>query len=140
MTRILIICLTALTLMLGSSCRRWSHHGDLDGFWQIQEITYTQDGVKVKAGQTVTMPERYISINLELMQLQYNGSSIVATGVINYDRKGGVLTVDWPYNPKPSLLQDFGIFENPVRFDVEKVDSKRLVLRSPGAIVTCRRW
>lgn len=129
----------ALFLLLSPSCRRATDNGKIDGFWQIQEIQY-DDG-------KISHPEnRMIAVQLELLQLYYYYDTI--TGVLDYHKGDSELGVDFRYNPSDADLALWGFAPAPdspagtkyCRLTIELVDSKNLVLRSPIAVIKCRRY
>ena len=51
--------------------------------------------------------------------------------------------MDFPYSQSESgaaALRQYGIYTNPVVFEVLKADRKQLVLRTPETVITCRRY
>lgn len=135
---LLAASLAILTLSL-PSCRRATDNGKIDGFWQIREIQY-DDG-------NIVRPEyRMIAVQLELMQLDYFNSKI--TGVLDYHKGDSEIGVDFRYNPADADLYLWGFAPDPelsdgtkyCRLKIELLDSKSLVLRSPIALITCRRY
>lgn len=146
-TKNILALLILITSLLGTTgCRRWSHHGHLDGMWQIQKIEYTADGVKVHKGQIVEMPELYINVGLELLECQPKGSEPTLIGVLDYDKGEGYLDVAWPPKypgqPTPSAeaLEKFGFFDNPSHVEILKLTSKHFTFRTAGAVVTCYKY
>ena len=135
---ILIICLTVLALGM-TSCQKDSINGKLDGQWQIMKIEKLSDGsVEIPASG------KYICIYLHVVNLNpssgYMGRPY--SGNMSYDKKTGVVTIDFPYNEgdQVSVLATWGIYSNPVTFHVEFLNNKQLELRSDDAIITCRRY
>ena len=131
---IVMTMLLAVVMISASSCRRWSDNGKIDGYWKIQEIYYIADGTTVKPEQ------RFISVQLELLQLQMPKQSTSLTGILHYNKSDDFFTVDFPYNPSDELLSEFGFQGAQSRLEIVKADSKHLVLESPIAVITCRRW
>lgn len=131
-TKYILMLLLAIVAIL-PSCRRASHNGKLDGQWRITQIERV-------AEQTTDIPDRlFININLELVQLVRNGGSQV-TGEISYSKGGDTLGMEFPSNPSAATLRNYGIYSNPVTFDVAKLDRKTLVLESPEAVIICERF
>lgn len=141
-TTILLPAICAVTILLSlSSCRKASINGKLDAQWQIMKIEHLADG-------TVETPElrSYINLNLHVVNLRYvrnESAGMVYSGNMHYDKDKSTLTMDFPYNKdsdKLKALQQWGIYTNPIVFDIMKLDNKQLVLKSPETIVTCRRY
>lgn len=137
LTGILLIVLA----LAGGGCRRWSHHGDLDGMWQVQRIEYSADGPGFAAGEVVAAPQLYINVNLELLQLQKAGHTADLTGVLIYTKGSDSFGVDWRGRPLPEgALGEFGFEGDPSHADILTLNSRHLVFRTPVATVTCRKY
>lgn len=141
MKRLIPIILLTVVLTALAGCRRASDNGKIDGMWQIREIEYFADG------STVYPENRFISIQLELIQLRAPSAGL--TGVLTYQKNDTKIGVDFRSNPSDATLALFGfgntggISSEKNRFCtllIERVDSKHLVLRSPVAVITCRRY
>ena len=122
----------AVLLIVAGSCRRASHNGAIDGNWKILTIETLATGEV----EDLSGVNRFIAINLELMQLR--GVSLL-TGEIDYHKREHLLTVDFP-NTDVKALSVYGIDENPVTFTLEKANSNRLQLRTSTKLITCRRF
>lgn len=132
-----ILSLTTLIILLSglAACNKASHNGALDGQWQITTIENLSSGET-----TVPNPARYICINLHIMQLTGGNRP---TANMTYDKKAGHISCDFPYVEKDkteSTLSPWGIYSNPVEFDVVKLNHKELVLRTDRTLITCRRF
>lgn len=132
-TSLLLAVVSLLAVSALPSCRRASHNGKLDGFWKVVEIYDVQTGETI-----IPDPTPYMSFQLELVQLRC--ALGWQTGTISYDKGGGTLGLNFPYNPPESYLSIFGIYENPVVFDIETLDHKRLVLANDRSVITCERF
>ncbi len=130
-----------LVLLASSSCRRWSHHGDIDGHWQITQIELLDaDGQVV---ETQKPHDLYIAINLELLQLYENNEVCTARMYVH----GDVLDVDFSGikdvggRPNPKALRiKCGFLEEHDNYTVETANCERLVLRGSGSVISARRW
>lgn len=127
-------------LLFAGGCRRASHNGDIDGMWQIQKIEYSQQASPGLAGTTVSMPQLYLLVNLELFQLQRYGTKPIATGVLDYKENRKTFSVDWKGRVTDTVLEEFGLCGDPTRITIERLDSKLLVIRTDAAVVSCRRY
>lgn len=117
-----------------SSCRRWSDNGKIDGYWQIQEVYYIADG-------TTSHPtELFIAVQLELLQLQQPMPSGDLTAVLAYNKNEDFFTVDFRNNPSDAQLYPFGFAGAQERIDILKADDKHLILSTPIARITCRKY
>ncbi|MBD5330177.1 MAG: lipocalin family protein [Bacteroides sp.] len=131
----LLFLVSISVLMSLTGCRKVSHNGKIDGFWQITTIEDTSTG-------SVSEPStrEYISINLHIMQL--TGASRL-TANMTYDKSGAKITCDFPYVKQEDVdrvMGVYGFFSNPVSMDVVKVDGKQLILRTDRTLITCRRF
>lgn len=134
---ILTAFVTIMSLLLFDGCRKAPINGKLDGQWQIMNIELTADGSDASPAI-----RSYIDINLHVVNLRNIHQSLIA-GSLNYDKDASWLTLDFPYNAEGDALlrlREWGIYQTPVTFDIVKLDSKQLVLRSPETIITCRRF
>lgn len=132
MRKILNFLLIAITAACAMSCRRTSHNGDIDGFWRIDRIQYSA------SGETVCPEDLFIAVNLELLQL--DNPQVEHTGVISWHKGDSRLGVEFPYNPSDEALYKYGFPPNPCTLDVKVLDSRRLVLASPTAVISCTRY
>lgn len=137
MKKIIYLLLAVVAIFISTGCRRASHNGFIDGNWRVSEIYVNSDG------HTEYPEDRFICINLELIQLRYkdlyNYGNL--TGEIHYDKKQAKLTADFLGDQGVvSYTKYFGIYSNPVTMDVERINSDKMVLRTPETVITCRRF
>lgn len=136
--KIFICLMTAFVVICAlSGCRKVSHNGKLDGQWQIMKIENLETSEEI-------VPENrmYICFNLHVVQLTSVGFGN-ASGNMQYDKKAGILNWDFPYNTDESglnRLSKWGIYTNPVRLEVLKINGSTLILKTPETIITCRRF
>lgn len=126
----ILTMLLVLLAMMG--CRRSESNGKIDGFWRVASIETRSDGNVKEVGNL------YIGVQLELFQLKNAG----VTGVMNYEKNSDVLVVDFK-NPNPvpmSALNSYGIYENPVTFDVKFTRHNEMLLTTKETIITCHRY
>lgn len=129
---LLLMCVAALGFC---SCRRTSDNGKIDGLWKIISIEYLPGA---DASGTISPDNLFYAVNLELFQLCSPMPN--ETGVLTYHKGDRRFSVDFRNGPSHSKLLQYGLGDNPVMLDIEVLDSKRMVLRSDVAIVTCRRF
>lgn len=141
MKRIYFLLLLIILLIPAAGCRRASDNGKIDGFWKIQEITYNTDS------ESVFPRNLFISVQLELLQLQNPSPSGALTGVLHYHDGDKKIGVDFRNNPSAELLAKYGFAadaqDNTTTYctlDIERLDSKHLVLRSPIAVIRCAKF
>lgn len=141
MKKVIFILLTSLLLLATGACRRATDNGKIDGFWQIREIQYND-------GTTVRPNGKFICVQLELMQLQTPSNGLI-TGVLDYHKNASELGVDFRLNPSDDFLYSYGFAPDPQLsgstnkfciLTIERADSRHLVLRSPIAVITCRKY
>ena len=130
---IYFLSLMLLSLSMLACCGKASHNGHVDGNWEIMSIENRQDG-------TVTVPDQhFIALYLHVVNLFPNGIS----GNMHYSKHEQKISMDFPYSESESgaaALRLYGIYTNPVVFEVLKADRKQLVLRTPETVITCRRY
>ncbi len=132
MRKLLPVLILALIALCLPSCRRTSHNGRIDGFWRIDEIAYAE------SGETVSPTDLFIAVNLELLQL--DNPQVEHTGIISYHKGDPRIGVEFPYNPSAEALYKYGFSANPCVLDIVTLDSHRLVLSSPVAVISCTRY
>ena len=140
--KIFTILMSALLIIALGSCRRATDNGKIDGFWHIREIQYND-------GSSSYPEKKMIAVQLELLQLDDPQTTPLLTGVLDYHKNDKVLGVDFRYKPSDADLYPYGFAGNPelsgpsntyCRLDIVQLDSRHLVLRSPIALITCRRY
>lgn len=126
--------LLSLFLCLLTGCSKGELHGELEGNWEIMQVT-APDGQDMEV-----IPQRYYAIMRNVIQLRIYGSYIT-TGALSYQEP--YLTLDFPYEEKENAhypLKEWWILSNPVRMKVEKLNGKTLELSTEGYIIRCRRF
>lgn len=128
----LLAVIACLILCLGG-CRKAPINGKLDGQWQIMSVE-TPDTVYTPAERV------YICFNLHVVNLT-NLHNDVYAGNLSYS--DGRIAMDFPYQEHPSqmkVLNRWGIYANPVVFDVAELTGSRLLMVSPQSTITLRRF
>ena len=132
----IIIFTAAITLAAGlSSCRSRSHNGKLDAQWQVMTIENTNTGEVTAPSDQV----KYICIYRDVVNIFHVGID----GNLRYTKGGDTVWMEFPYATSDNdinVLRKLGIYTNPVTFKILKLDGKQLILQSPDAILTCRRF
>lgn len=141
MKKILFIIMSVAILSF-FSCRRASHNGKIDGNWLVTSIELKADGNEIPK-DTVIYPQTnmLIAIQLELFQMTPNIGN-VSPGIIDYDKSGHKLVVDFPNvtsQKEMDGLKRFGIYSNPESFDVT-VDNRSLILTTDVSVISCKRF
>lgn len=137
MKKIFPIILIAVIALISGSCRRMSHNGLIDGLWRIDEITLTDND------ESVVATDKFICVNLELMQLGNPEPEV--TGILHYHKGDDRFSVEFPYKPSDEKMAEYGFAydsadSDVVTLEVEVLTHKRMVLRSPAAVITCTRY
>ena len=144
MKKLIFAILLAITAFSLDSCRKMPEIGNLYGQWQILSIDYG-DGTKWESPKH----DFYFHFNRSVAQLQERGG-VTITGRLAYETDR-YLTLDFPFEYSMDQLRKFGITDPSVtepkvtdlkiRFDIDKIDSKSLIMTSQyGVTVTCRRY
>lgn len=125
----------ALLAMLAAGCKMGPLYGDLDGQWQIMQVTDDR-------GQDVPMETRYYyAFERNVVQLRKYPGEGYYSGNLVY--KEPMLTMDFPYvapEDEATTIGEWFISSNPCTMKVVKLDSKHLVLESGPYTVTCRKF
>lgn len=128
-----IIC--ALLAGLFTGCSMGPLYGDLDGQWQIMQVT---DG----GGKDMPMPTRYYyAFERNVVQLRKYPGEGYYTGNLHYEEP--VLTLDFPYvepEREEETIGEWYVVSNPCKMTVLKLDAKSLILKSGDYTITCRKF
>ncbi len=123
-------------LLINTGCNKYPINGDLDGQWQVMEVT--------PEPSEIVYPERlYMCFSLHVCQLTGHIEGVHAKANMRFDQKKRTLYLDFPYiETEESLarLKQYGIYSNPVTFQVEKLNSSKLILRDNDVVVTLRKF
>lgn len=135
----IILLMVALHL---DGCQKMPINGDLDGQWQVMEVTTD--------GQTVTPPQGsrfYYNFYLHVCQLsvEYGRPPMLAA---NMDYEGSTIYLDFPFIKEDKVDQEWigklkywGLPEyGEVTFEIQKLTDKLLILKSGTSTVSCRRF
>lgn len=131
---LLRIC-ASFMMIIFAGCQKSPINGDLDGQWQVMEVT-------PNAPETIVSVRLYMCFSLHTVQLSYYGTGVWASGnILRFEDK--TLSLDFPYETSESsiaLLKQYGIYSNPVTFTVEHLDKNKLILRDGDTVVTLRKF
>lgn len=134
---VLPLIMGIITLLIGfCSCQKSPINGKLDGQWQVMTVEPEPPEILLKN-------RLYYCFNLHICQLTTYGDGAVATGNMIYDQDTQTLEVSFPNISTPreiALLKQYGIYENPVTFIIEHLDSKTLKMRDGETVVTLRKF
>lgn len=131
----IILCIAALL----TSCDKWPENGDLDGQWQLTELT-PEGG----ATQNVRSKGIYWNVQLNLLVIHtthetLNGKTF-DTSVL-FEHKGSMLRLTALYiheftndelvtDPNTTAFEWTGVYGNQAEFHIERLDADRMVLVS----------
>lgn len=121
MSKINLFFLGIITAFILLSCQKADKNGELDGFWKLMRIEYVADGTT----EDLKDKHRFMAIQLDLLQLRGEGSHY-ARFVYECDS----LYIKMIDNASDSLLQQFGMNAQEQSFAIERLNDKRLVLKS----------
>ena len=127
---------TGLILILSVvSCQKAPINGDLDGQWQVMEVT--------PEAPEIIIPERlYYAFSLQNCQLTYYGG-VFTSGILTYNKGEDSFIIDFPHaNSQESIatLEQYGIYSNPVVFKIEFLDKQKLILKDGEVRVVLRKF
>lgn len=120
-------------LTLGG-CQKSPINGELDGQWQILSVT-------PEAPEKVTDENLYMNFSLHVCQLSYRTGGCWQTANLSFD--GSSITLNFPYADNElsdKFLKQYGIYRNPVTFEVVELNNKNLVLRDGNVTVSLRKF
>lgn len=128
---------TAIILGLASfgiiSCQKQPINGNLDGQWEVMEVT-------PKPTVDLVQNRLFYNFSLHVCQLTFYGDYFL-DGEIVYD--GQTLWINFPYSLDPyqkGVLTQYGITSNPVTFSVDFPDKKTLILSNDDTTVVLRKF
>lgn len=116
-----------------AGCKKDYINGDLDGLWQLDEITVKGEDVPVDG-------RRYWSFSFHVVQLSEYGGA-VSKGNLSYD--GSSVCVDFPFDQSEEgalLIRKWGVYENPVTFRVDYLDSSTLKMTAGDVSLRLRKF
>ena len=122
-----------LVLSLLFSCQKAPINGDLDGMWQVMEVSPPPKEILIEG-------RLYYNFSLHVCALSSYGAGFT-TGNMHYE--GNLLTLDFPYafsQENILKLKQYGINSNPVNFTVEYIDKNLLILKDGDTTVTLRKF
>ena len=130
----ILLSVALLIILFLSGCNKKSINGDLDGRWQIMEIE--RNGVS----EYVKDQQLYYNFYLHVCNLSWYGF-FYTDGNMKYEDK--TLWLQFPYINTPQgieKLKDYGIYSNPVTFQVELLTKSKLILKEGDLIITLRKF
>lgn len=125
--------LTVIAVVLLSGCQKAPINGDLDGQWQVMDVTPEPE-------ETVTKERLYYCFYMHTCQLTEYGDYFT-TGNFIFDNN--TITINLPNANSPlsvAKLKQYGIYKNPVAFTVKHLDKKKLILQDGDVVVTLRKF
>ncbi|MCH5224943.1 MAG: lipocalin-like domain-containing protein [Muribaculaceae bacterium] len=114
--------------ILFSGCQKAPINGDLDGQWEVMEVT--PPPVEIVIDQRL-----FYNFNLHTCDLTYYGA-LFTQGNMRYD--GETLWLEFPFSSHENFdltLLQYGIHSNPVTFNVNFTDSHHLTLYNEDSTV-----
>ena len=91
--RIRIPVVLMFVIISQAGCRKWSHNGDLDGMWQVMDVTYSDESVTFPEGTRY-----YYNFYLHTFQLSTEDDRPeVLIGNMTYEPGSDRLILDFPY-------------------------------------------
>lgn len=116
-----------------TGCQKESTNGELDGQWQI-----------ISVSPAVTDPvisgNLYMNFYRSVCQLSFYDDAF-APGTLEYN--GSSLTLHFPYNDLNEVgdaFKEYGIYSNPVTFDVSFPSKHKMILKNQEATVYLRKY
>lgn len=121
-----------MAIILGS-CQKRPINGDLDGEWEVIEV-YPEP-------TPASEQTRYFyNFSRNACQLTVYGGPFTLGNLVYQNE---TITLDFPFVNSESMeitLQQYGIFTNPVSFNVEFEGKKRLILSNEDSYVVLKKF
>lgn len=127
-----------------TGCRKWSHNGDIDGQWQVLEVTYSGVPVDFPEGEIY-----YYNFYLHTFQLTFTGvRPNRLTGNFTYDKEDDKLGLELGYvienKVDPLWMQRLVYWGIPssgvVVMKIHELSSSRLVMGYDNVMIVCRKF
>lgn len=133
MKNIIYIALVGIFLILVSGCTKTPINGNLDGEWEVMEV--------FPSPPEINLETRYFyNFQLHVCQLTVYGGPF-AYGNLSYN--GEIMSLDFPYIENESqelMLKQYGIYTNPITFNVEFEGKTRLILSNDDVYIVLRKF
>lgn len=124
-----------LMLVAAGGCQKAPINGDLDGQWQVMDVT-------PEAPETIIEERLYYCFSLHTVQLSYYGPGPWTSGnILKFDDDH--LVLEFPYADayiSIDKLKQYGIYSNPVSFTIEHLDKNRMTLRDGNVVISLRKF
>ena len=149
---VLIFCLVVSTLGF-IACNEVSHNGDLDGMWQIMEVTYNRNGL-YDSTVNIKKDKVYLSFQLHLAHLNWStniitleNSSILSrfshdgdqlhlyNMYVNFPDRDSLIT-----DSSSMVLAPIGFKGIDNTFQILQLNSSHMTLQSDFARIVCRKF
>lgn len=129
------ISIAIIYICIAGGCQKSPINGDLDGQWQICDVTPAPQ-------EEILKRKLYYCFYMHTCQLTSPGYTI-ARGNFTYD--GNTIMIDFPsYDEEKestiTTMKQYGIYRNPVTFNVKFLDSEKLIIENSDATVTFRKF
>ena len=121
-------------LLILPACQKSPINGDLDGRWQIMEIERNGEVKEVKEDQL------YYNFYMHVCNLSSYGE---INPEANFNFENNTIELSFPYvNTETGMrrLNLFGIYSNPVEFEVLYLDKKKLIMENDECLLTLRKF
>lgn len=150
---ILISCLTFLINLIG--CDKLPQNGDLDGMWQVTEISYNSQNGQYDSIVNKKAEQIYWLFQLDLMAIRskVEGQDNLSDNIrARFKHTGNTLDIyeiyyhEWGItdslitNPNTTEYVRYGIKGNKAHFKIEKLDADHMRLQSDYAIISFRKF
>ena len=156
MKKLLSIILLVFSITVLFSCDKMTDNGKLDGQWQLMSIKYKNLPTDSTYSRIIPKKEEGIywrfQLDLLMIHTQYsnlngythkttarfndNGKQLDITETyINYFNKDSLLT-----DPNTRILSPIGIDGNAEKFNIDKLDKKRMILSTPVKQLVFRKF
>lgn len=120
-------------VLTASGCQKTSINGDLDGQWQVMDVQ--------PAPEEIIINERlYYCFYMHTCMLTYYDGGLT-NGNFQFD--GNHISMDFPnatHSDAITALKQYGIYHNPVTFEIVTLNKKHMILKNDDAVITLRKF
>lgn len=129
----MVIALAIIFSMGFFSCQKTPINGDLDGMWQVLEVS-------PEPAEVLIHERLYYSFYMHVCSLSYFGGDLTA-GNLRFN--GDEIYLDFPHATGYETikkLKQYGIYSNPVVFEVIHLDKNKMILKDGEVTVVLRKF
>ena len=127
------IFMAVIVSFLTIGCQKAPINGNLDGFWQVMSVSPQPEDPEIDL-------RAYYGFYMHVCSLTFYDFDFMK-GNMRFD--GDTLWMEFPLVEnewQTRVLRQFGIYTNPVLFNVEYLDKNKMILKDGDVTVTLRKF